>query len=185
MTYYYKIGKNSDKETTFALALLPYLGTSKHSLAEINQEFYRIACDMDVVEKDEDCTITLSGLGSNFEQALSLMEEVLNDCQPDQEALDNLVNNVLKRRKDQKSNQQEIFNALISYSVYGKNSPYNNILSEDSLKGLTAEELVSKIRSLGDIEHQVIYYGPMKADELCQSLESTMRQMNTLNLPRN
>jgi predicted Zn-dependent peptidase len=170
LTLFFRIGRNSDKETQFALGLLPYLGTSKHTAAEIKQEFYRIACDLDISSREEESTITISGLSSGFDRSMELMEELLSDCQPDQVALDNLVNNTLKARKDQKSSQQEVFNALVSYGSYGADSPYKNILSEPSLRFLSAEGLVDRIRGLCNYRHEVLYYGPMDADQAASAV---------------
>lgn len=170
-TLYFNTGRNSDKELHFALNLLPYLGTTQHTAAEIKQEFYRIACDLDISAREEESTITISGLARGFDRALELLGELLADCQPDQAALDNLVANTLKSRKDQKSNQQEIFNALVSYGIYGQNSPYKNILSEASLRFLSAENLVREIHDLCGVKHQVLYYGPHGTDQLITDLD--------------
>jgi predicted Zn-dependent peptidase len=175
LTYYFKTGKNSDKELQFALNLLPYLGTSKHTAAEIKQEFYRIACDLDISSRDEESTITISGLSTGFDRSLELLEELLNDCKPDQDALASLVNNTLKSRKDQKSSQQEVFNALISYGAYGADSPYKNILSEAVLNTLSAENLAGRIRSLCGFRHEILYYGPLKEDKVASVLKNGHR----------
>lgn len=183
LTYHYKAGRNNDKELNFALSLLPYLGTSKMSAAEIKQELYRLACDMDINSREEESTITISGLGANFEKAVALAEGLLNDCQPDQKALENLVNNVLKARSDAKSNQQEVFNYLVSYGMYGTNSPSRNIIPESLLKSLKAENLVSRIHGLKDMKHQVLYYGPMAADKITSRLPKIHEAGKTLQDP--
>jgi predicted Zn-dependent peptidase len=175
LTYYFKTGKNSDKELQFALNLLPYLGTSEHTAPEIKQEFYRIACDLDISSRDEESTITISGLSSGFERSLELLEELLNGCKADEDALVSLVNNTLKSRKDQKSSQQEVFNALVSYGTYGENSPYKNILSEAVLRTLSAENLAGRIRSLCGFRHEVLYYGPLKLDKVAAALKNGHR----------
>jgi predicted Zn-dependent peptidase len=183
LSLYFQTGKNSDKETQFALTLLPFLGTSKHTAAEIKQEFYRIACDLDISARDEESIITISGLASGFERSMELMEELLSDCRPDTAALDNLVENTLKSRKDQKSSQQEVFNALVSYGTYGPDSPSRNILSEPSLRFLDIATLVDRIHNLRGYRHQVLYYGPLSTDQVASVLAKAHREPGKLREP--
>jgi len=164
--YYYKIGRNNDKVLHFAVSYLPFLGTSKHTAEEIRQEFYRLGCSFNASCSEEETTLTLNGLADNFEKAYALMEELLTDPWPDKTALDNLVANTLKSRNDSKSNQNEVFNALVSYGTFGPKSSFTNILNTNELNNLTPDVLVDKIRELNNYRHQVLYYGPGKTENL-------------------
>ena len=146
LVFYYKMGKNHDKVMNFAIELLPYLGTSKHSVEQINFEFFRLACSFQVNTTDEETTLSIDGLSKNMEQALNLMEELLNDPVIDDNTLRNRVENTLKSRSDRKSDQNEIFSALVSYGIFGSSSPYKNILAEHELLSLTAYQLAEKIK---------------------------------------
>ena len=170
MTHYYRMGKNHDKVMNFAMGYLPYLGTSAHTAEQLKQEFYKLACTFNVKANDEETTISLTGLSENFVKAFALMEELLTDAQPDKDALINRVTNTLKSRIDSKANQNEVFNALVSYGTFGPDSPCKNILKEGELMSLTAEQLVEKIHDLKNIEHQVLYYGSEKPENLVRLL---------------
>jgi len=184
LTLHFNAGRNSDKELHFATALLPYLGTSKHSAAWIKQEFFRIACDFDICAREEEINLTISGLSSGFERSMELTEELLTDCQPDQQVLDDLVINVLQSRQDQKSNQQEVFNALISYGTYGEDSPFKNLLPERELRSLKAEALVSSLRKLCGYPHDILYYGPMKTESVISFLQQNACAVSAPGTPR-
>lgn len=166
LVYYYKTGKNQDKELNFAIALLPYLGTSKRTVEQVNREFFRLACSFHVNTTDDETSLSLSGLSENLEASLSLMEGLLTDAVLDQVTLDNRIDNTLKSRKDGKTNQNEVFTALVSYGIYGSSSPYKNILSEADLRSLTLLQLVEKIKSLKNLRHDVLYYGDTDPDQL-------------------
>ncbi|MBM3403735.1 MAG: insulinase family protein [Bacteroidetes bacterium] len=161
LTYYFAFGKNDDKAIPVALKFLPYLGTSKKTAEEIQQELYKLACDLNINSREEQITITLSGLGENFEKAWALLEDMLADCQPDQIALDNLVDDIIKGMENSKSNQQEVFNALVSYGTFGEQSPLKHILTAAELNGLQANDVVAHIRGMTSINHQILYYGPL------------------------
>tara|TARA_B100001109_G_scaffold255883_1_gene262146 strand:- start:8347 stop:11283 length:2937 start_codon:yes stop_codon:yes gene_type:complete len=167
MYYLFDMGNNNDKEMGVAIEYLPFLGTSKYSPAEIQQEFYKIGCEFDVFASDERIYVTLSGLDENFEAGMQLFEHLLADAQPEEEALNSLVSNILKTRADDKLNKGNIlFGAMASYAQYGPTSPFKNILSEDELKALVAKNLTDKIKTLNSYEHRVLYYGPKNNADL-------------------
>jgi len=157
--YYFEMGKFNDILLSIAVNYLPYLGTSKMTAAEIQQEFYKLACSFGISTSDNESYISVSGISDNFEKALTLVEELLTDPVPNEEALKNLVSDMLKARKDAKSNQNGNFSALVDYATYGENSPGKYRLSEAELKELTAEVLIDRIKDLCTFKHKVLFYG--------------------------
>ncbi|MCX6249960.1 MAG: insulinase family protein [Bacteroidetes bacterium] len=160
LSFYYSMGKNHDKIMNFALSYLPFLGSGQHSAEQIKQEFYRLACSFNAISLDEETSLSLTGLDENFSEAILLLEELLEDPQPDSDALQSLISNTLRTRNNSKAVQQEIFNALISFGTYGPSSPVKNILSGNELQNLTTEELIEKIKELKHLKHRILYYGP-------------------------
>jgi predicted Zn-dependent peptidase len=169
--YVLDFGTNSDKKLGLAVSYLEYLGTSKYSPSQLKEEFYKLGCSFSVSSSEEQVYVSLSGLSENFEKGLELFEEFLSDVQPNKEALDNLVNDILKERADDKLSRDKIlWDAMFSYGKYGPKSPYTNILSESELKSITPDELVSILRKLKDYPHIVMYYGPLEFSELKELL---------------
>jgi predicted Zn-dependent peptidase len=80
------------------------------------------------------------------------------------------VENTLKSRSDRKTNQNEIFSALVSFGTYGALSPYNNILPEKELRSLTVPQIIGKIKDLKNIRHDILYYGDLSPVELTNLL---------------
>ncbi|MEQ8910565.1 MAG: insulinase family protein [Vicingaceae bacterium] len=171
--YVFDMGTNNDKAMGIAIEYLPFLGTSKYSPAEIQQEFYKIGCEFDVFASNERIYVTLSGLNENLEEGMKLFEHLLADAQPEEEALKNMVSNKLKERADAKLNKGNIlFGAMAAYGQYGPNSPFKNILSKEELMALQASALIEKIKSLNSYEHRVLYYGPLSNQELAETIKS-------------
>jgi predicted Zn-dependent peptidase len=166
LAYYYKMGKNHDKVMNFAIEMLPYFGTSKHTVEQINLEFFRLGCTFQVHSGDEETVISLMGLSDKMTEALILMEELLTDPVTDDETLENRVENTLKSREDRTSNQNEVFNALVNYGIYGSFSPYTFFLTSAELHSLTRHQLTGKIKDLRNIRHDILYYGDAKPEEL-------------------
>ncbi len=164
--YYFRMGSNNDKYTDLAISLLPYLGTNKMSAEEFKQAFYKLACNFSVSSSDEETHVSISGLSENMEKALALVEDLLANVKPDQKAYDNFITDILKSRKDAKSNQSRNLNALVDYATYGPKSPTTDFLSEQELKTIKIEQLVGKIKDIINYEHTVLYYGTEPVEKL-------------------
>jgi predicted Zn-dependent peptidase len=61
---------------------------------------------------------------------------------------------------------------MFSYGKYGAKSPYTNILSESELKSLSADELVSIIKSIPSYKHKILYYGPLSNEQISEKINS-------------
>ncbi|MCL2167939.1 MAG: insulinase family protein, partial [Lentimicrobiaceae bacterium] len=62
LQFRYKVGELNDLRLTFATEYIEYLGTSTMSAEEIQEEFYKLACNMNLSCGDEYTTLTVSGL---------------------------------------------------------------------------------------------------------------------------
>ena len=167
MYYILDMGSNHNKKLKIAVDYLSYLGTSKYSSAQIREELYKLGCSFNVFSSDDRVYVSLTGLTQNFEKATKIFEHLLADAKPNVEALENLKGDILKKRANTKLSKGAILNGgLYNYGVYGKQSPYTNILTEQELKALNAEELINIIKELNSFEHKIAYYGPEETDKL-------------------
>lgn len=169
--YIFDIGNNHDKRLGIALSYLKYLGTPKYSPSEIQQEFYKTGCSFNVSSGDDQVYVSLTGLSENFEEGIELFEHLLANAVANNEALVNLVQDILKQRADNKLSKSRIlWGGMYNYGIYGEDSPFTNILSEDELKNLNAEELIQLIRNLNSYEHRILYFGTFGERELSDAL---------------
>ena len=164
LQFRYKVGELNDLRLPFATEFIPYLGTSKMSADKIQEEFYKLACTMNLSCSDEYTILSISGLSDNFEQALHLTLSVMKDAQPNAEALKNLISDDLKARKDAKSNQNAVQNALRSYGEFGP-ALAKHILSEEQLQKLTPNELIRLVQDVLNEQPEIYYYGNLSAEQ--------------------
>ena len=148
------------KTLDLAADMLEYLNTPKHTAEQLQQEFYKLACNYNVTVGAENISISVSGLSDNMDKALQLTEEIITQCQPNEQALQMLVGRIIKSRSDAKHNQQRCFSALANYGVYGDDSPTKDQLSESELKAFTCKQLTDAIHNLFNYKHRILYYGP-------------------------
>lgn len=160
LSYRYKIGSLNDKKQSLASQYIQFLGTDKMTAEEISKAFYKIACSFNVSTGEEYTTVNIEGLQENFENAVKLYEEVVNNVKADEKALAALKARLNKARKDAKANKGAILQGLTSYALYGSENKFNNVLTNEELNAVTAQELVDRIKNLNNYEQTVIYYGP-------------------------
>ncbi len=171
MSYRYKMGTWNDKKLSVAAQYLQFLGTDGKSAETFSKEFYKLACSFNVRSDNEYTTVSLEGLQENFDKAVALLEDLMANCKPDDAALTSLKARINKSRSDAKNNKQQIMNGLVSYARYGADNPFNNVLSSEELKLLTASELADMLHALPSFSHRILYYGPANINAVTASLK--------------
>ncbi len=164
--YRFNMGTWNNKFLGLALQYLQFVGTSKYSAEDISKEFYNLACSFSTNAGTEETTVTITGLQENFDKAVKLFEELVNDCVMDEAALTALKGRIIKQRANNKLNKQAIAGALRNYAFYGPVNPSTYNYNNTELKNLSAEDLVGIIRSLFTFQHSIIYYGPKPLTEI-------------------
>jgi predicted Zn-dependent peptidase len=160
LNYLSEIGSNNNPKLALAIKYLPYLGTDKLNAEAFKKELYKFGLSLNVTAGSDQSVINLNGLNQNSEMGISLLEDLLTNAKPDQEAYDKLVEGIVKERMDQKQDQTAIQTALRNFGKYGRVSPFTNIIPTDSLRKIKPEELTTLIKQFCRYPHRVLYYGP-------------------------
>ena len=169
---------------SFNIPLLPYaveylklIGSKSRTNEDINKELYNLAVSFNIFASDEQVYVSLSGLEDKRAQALNILEDLIRNPKPDQEALDKMIEAKIKERQDNLLNKRLIFGrALSQYADYGSRNPFNDVVSNEELRNLKAEDLTKLIQSLFEYKHKVYYYGPKDL----ASLTDEIRKSHTL-----
>ncbi len=181
MYYVFEMGTNDNKKLSVAINYLKYLGIKKLSATEVQQQFYKLGCSYDVFAGEDQIWVSLRGLSENFQSATDLFEDLLQNAQPNDDALKNMVSDILKKRADAKLSKDEIlYGALFNYGKYGGISPYKNILSAPELKALTSADLLDILHKLTTNEHHILYYGstpPLETNKILSTVHRTPEKM--------
>jgi zinc protease len=180
--YILDMGTDHDKELALAVEYLPYLGTSKYSAEDLQKEFFKLGLSFSVNTSRDQVYVSLRGLGETLEAGVKLFEEILADVQPNEQAYNDMVDGILKKRQDDMKNKNRImFSAMSSYAQYGAESPFRNMLSEEQLRAIKPEQLTAKIKSLTGYEHRIFYYGADETADIKTKLDALHKVPATLN----
>ena len=180
ISYVLDMGTDHNKKLKLALDYLKFLGTSDMSSSQKLEEFYKLGCDLSVNTNSKSTKVTLTGLSSNFEGSVKLLENILSNAVSDEIALKSLKSSYEKQKQDAKLNKQTIlFTAMTNYARYGGKSSFTNKLSLQEIETISSQELLDIIHSLTKNEHRILYYGP---DDLADVKKLISENHNTLNL---
>ena len=170
LVFKYDFGQSADCRYDVVSDYFRYLGTDKLSAADLRQKFYELACDCYVNVGAENIYINLSGLSENMEPALALMQDVLQNVKVDKDAYNEMVGVTLKRRNDVKKDQRNFFEFLYRYATQGEHNAYRDMVSEQALKDTDPQVFVDLLKSLGQYQHSVLYYGPQDEAKVSASV---------------
>lgn len=184
LVYKYDFGSTADLRYDLAFNYLNYLGTKTLTPQQFKQRMYKLACHFDASTTDNYTYITITGLNENMPQAVALVDDLMKNAAVDTEAYNRLVDLILKARADAKTNQEQCFARLRAYGQFGPNNSYTNILSEQQLRDTNPAELLELVKNLGDMQHTVLYFGPMSEKDFSASISKLHKTpKNLLDVP--
>ncbi len=155
----FPLGSETNPLYDYAADYLDYLGTSQMTNQQLKQAFYGMACDYSISQSSQYLTLTLQGLNEKLPQAAALVQQLLQDAQPDDKAYKEYIGLVIKGREDAKTNQQRNYRALSNYAIYGAYNPTRNVPSEKQLHETKPTELLGMLKNLCGHDFTTLYYG--------------------------
>jgi len=160
VSFSYDKGTIADPRLNIALDYIDYLGTPTRSAEEISKEMYSLACNYRISAGASSSTFSVSGLDENIGKAMSIMEDLVMNAQPDEDILAGVKSDIIKNRSDNKLNQRSCFAALRQYLMFGADYVKSTNLTDGQIDSLTSQELLDLVKDLYVKDHKVLYYGP-------------------------
>jgi predicted Zn-dependent peptidase len=187
LNYIIDMGKDNDKMLPVAVNYLPYLGTDKYSPEQLKQEFYKLGISMGVSTGSDRSYVSISGLESNFEKGIELLEHILANPKADKKIYDDYVDGIAKERDDAKLDKNTIlWSAMYNYGKYGKKSSFSDVFSIEELKKFNPESLTNLIKEIYGYKQKVFYYGqnePAKVVSIINKYHALPAQLKDIPAP--
>lgn len=175
LVYYYEFGEEDVRDLSLAPDYLEYIGTDTKSAAQVRQDFYSLACSYRINVGPNSLAVTLSGLSENMEQAVAMLDDLLNNAKGDTATFADYVEQLAKMRQDAKTSQEMNASRLFQYGKYGPYNPMRNSRSAGELLAAGPQLLTGMLKSLASYSHTIMYYGPMSRSELVRVMDSGRR----------
>jgi predicted Zn-dependent peptidase len=170
LTFRYEFGHEDDNRYDMVSDYLDVVGTKELTATQVKQQFYNLACSYSVNANSDNLNISLSGLSENMPATLHLLEDLLQNAQGDQDSYNSFVEMVMKSRENRKQDQRTCFDYLYHYALYGPHNIRRDDMTEQQLRETNPQELLNLLADLRNMEHSVLYYGPMSVQELSDLL---------------
>lgn len=185
LSYIYEYGKTANRLLPYAVDYLDYLGTSEISADDIQKRFYALGCNFYIRCGDERLTVNISGLNENLPKAVALVDQILNDVQPNEELLPTLKDAIMKSRNDAKKSQSSNYNALMKYAYYGAQYIKEMVMTDAEIAAIKGSDLTDLIHAINGYKHRVTYYGPSDVDELLAVINEYHANCDLAEVPAN
>jgi zinc protease len=167
-TYYViNAGKDNIRKFPLGVNFLPYVGTSKHTATELKQELYRYGLRTSVYSSNNRSYVYVSGLNSNLERGIQLLDEIISSSLPDSAAYAKYAERIIKERDDAKLNQDNIlYSGLMNYAMYGIKSSQTDVFSNEEIRKEDPAQLLGLVKNMLNYPHKILYCGPMSLDQV-------------------
>ncbi len=173
LNFVWDYGTRHNTKYSTAMQYLDFIGAGMLGAADLKTKLYELGCSIRVSASTDAMTVELSGSAENLVPALQLIDMKFTMPKADTAALKLLVDGIIKQRSNVKKNKNVILNqALLNYATYGKRNPFTTIQSEQELRKLTADDLLSLIKQLNGIQHKIEYYGPQDVEDVKKIVEA-------------
>ncbi|MGD1320151.1 M16 family metallopeptidase [Chryseobacterium sp. 2R14A] len=157
--FIFPLGSDHDRDLGISTQILQYLGTDQFSPEDLKKEFFKIGVTNDFKTTSDQLTISLSGLESNLEKGISLLQHWMTDVKPDQEIYNQFVETLLENRDAVKKDKNRIMTALTTYTKLGKTSRFLDVISKEKLESAKVEEFTDRMKKLFNFPYQIFFYG--------------------------
>ena len=152
-------GKDHSKLLGLATSYLNFLGTNALSNEQLKKELYKNGLEISSSVQRDKTIITLAGLEQNMKAGIALLYDNLSTTKVDEVVWKSLIENNLKERDNAKINKGACFQALVNYSKYGRQNPFNTVLTNEELNALLPSQVVNYLNNLVKYKHNIFYYG--------------------------
>ncbi len=171
MVIRYKIGEYRLPLLKYVSRIMNYAGTSSMTIKSVKDKFSLLGCNYDIYSNDNYFTIKLQGIEENLENALTLINEIINKPVLEKAKIKIIVDEERTTRKLERSEPDNVSNALFEYVKYGNKSQYIDRLSIKDIKNLNVDTIINIFHKAVSYETEIYYTGTKLPEEVKEIIE--------------
>ena len=138
----YGIGEYKIPMLKYATNSMNYAGTEKMSVNELKKQFSLLGCNYDFYSDDSYVYANLEGIDANYDKAVELFMDLINNPKLEQEKIKNLIEETKTERKMEMSDADNVASALFSYVRFKQKSSFLDRLPMKKITELQATDLI-------------------------------------------
>jgi len=186
LTLRFKVGDETIKLLPYAISMMNYAGTSEYNSQDFKSEFSKIGCSYYITSSDDHTDIIVEGLEANMDKALTLINQLMTSPTLEESKLSILREEDKTNRKMERSEPDNVADALFSYVRYKENSEYLDRLTKKEVKNLETKPLLDAYKQALSYECEIHYTGKNQPETLKTELQKQLTfaaQPQTANYP--
>ncbi len=160
------IGEYKMPMLKYVSQIMNYSGTKKHNITEFKKEFDKLGCSYNISSDDSYLIINMEGIESNLNKSLALISELIAEPVLDKSKLNVIIDGEKANRKVERSEPDNVAEALLEYVKYKKKSSFLTRLSLGELKRLNTDTLVSYFIKAMQYKSEIHYSGMMNYESV-------------------
>jgi len=158
----------------YASQLMDMAYTDDFSKQELKNEFAKIGATYNIHSNESYTTIKISGIESELDRALYLINGLINNPKIAQEDTEVLLENAKANRKVERSEPQEVASAAIDWVRYGNESDYLTRLTLKEIKELQANDLANEFIKATGYTVEIHYAGKNSISKVTESIKKNL-----------
>lgn len=143
----------------YATTILNVSGCEEYNVNDFKFEMSKLGTTYYFTSDDDYLYLELTGVENNLKEVLELVNKLINNPVADAGKIDLVIEAEKTSRKMEKSEPDNIADALLQKVMYNDKSSYLNRLTMKELENLTANQLIEEYKKVLNFETEIIYIG--------------------------
>ena len=166
----FRRGSDNDRRLAVLADYLGEIGTTRHSKRQFAQLLRSQGATLTAKASAQSMTLTLTGIESRFDEAISLLHEFLTCPQADAKRMKHLIKAAKMDKATFFKENWQIALAAIQKVSRGNDAPYISHLTPQEMKAIGSDNLVSLFKDLQQWQTDIVYCGTKDAKEIEKSV---------------
>lgn len=171
LTINLKVGDNAIPMLKYVNEGIAMSGAGDYDVNQLKSEFAKIGTSYSVWADESNTYIDIQGVEHNLTKSIELIGLLMKDPKLEQAKVKTIVDGEFTNRKMEKSEPDNVAQALFDYGLYGAKSSYIDRLSKKELKKLQATELTNAFKQATEFKTQIRFSGKTSTQDVAQLIE--------------
>lgn len=167
LTFEYNVGEDAIPMLALVSEGISMCGADSMSVSKLKEEFAKIGTSYGVWSNNNSTSINIEGLDSGLERTIELVGMLINNPKLDQEKIKTIIESDKTSRKMERSEPDNVADALLEYGMYGNNSSYLKRLTAKQVKSLQAQQITDAFKLATTYKGKVYYTGTAPIENVC------------------
>lgn len=174
LTINFKVGESTIPMLKYASQGISMSGAADFNVNQLKEEFAKIGTSYSIRADENNTMIDIKGIESNLPKTIELIGMLIKDPKLEQSKIKTIVSGEATNRKMERSEPDNVADALLEYGLYGQKSSYIDRKSMKELKELQANEIVDALKQASQYKTQISYSGKTSINEMAKLIEQNL-----------